>query len=79
MSRRHDISDEVWMLLESHLSGGRADRVAEQRITGYLLMRYYGSCAPVLPGAICSLSMAAGRTRIASSAAGIIWANGRDC
>ena len=43
-----------------------------QKITGNLLMRCFGSCAPVLPGAMCRRIMVIGATPIAASYVGEI-------
>lgn len=49
---RHDISDKVWALLESHLPGQRGQWEESSKITDVLLTQCFGCCEPERLGVI---------------------------
>lgn len=48
-NRRHDISDQVWNLLESYLPGRKGLWSDKQKIIGNLSMVYYEYCVLCAP------------------------------
>jgi hypothetical protein len=67
---RHDISDQVWSLLEPHLPGQRGSGEESPRITADLSMRCFGYCEPERPGEICLPIMGSGAAFISGSSVG---------
>src|ERR1700722_12774384 len=76
--RRHDITDNVWALLEPHLPGREGVWVDERRIIEDLSMRCFGFYARERPGGICLRTMVDGATPIAVLSAGATRAFGND-
>ena len=68
--RRHDISGQVWEILEPLLPGGKGKTAGPLTITASFSMLCSGFCAPALPGGTCPRTTGTGRTLTAASAAG---------
>ena len=67
---RHDISDEVWALLEPHYRDNAVSGEGSPRITAVLSMRCSGYCGPEHPGETCLLITESGEASISGSSAG---------
>lgn len=74
--RRHDISDNVWHLLEPHLPGRSGSWGGIARDNRLFINAVFGSCVQALHGEICRQTMAAGAILTAGLFAGEIKASG---
>lgn len=77
--RRHDLSDETWALLESHLPGRKGVWGGVSQNNRLFINAVSGFCALVRRGGICRRITAAGAIRIAVSSVGVRRAFGKSC
>ena len=76
--RRHDISDEVWALLETHLPGRQGVWGGIARDNRQSSMLFSGLCAQAHRGGICRRITGIGAIRTAALSAGATRASGKD-